>query len=626
MASKDLYDLVSKTIQDGDNKISKVQIGYTVDSYKSVLSALQKAQAQMSKSEAISDGYIVRNPIFARWTEMSSINLGGVVNQADGFVVDGSGNYETYRQQRVKFLPFMTFVVRVKDEKGEMKPHIANFDSHIETLNRGESIALGGKVAYPPKDIDENSCSSIAMAVGGMSNSCEIGIAVDLTDGTGTADAFFQKCYPKVYKEGIGGKLASRRALMAEIAFVGGNKANTLHARVIANSGNTPSGSVHNAYIPIPLLLTNEYMTLADVEINIGQLVRIGTSDCDYPFKGSKFNHKNCSLDGFTPQYFKDIIKNKLSVADTKVKFASASQGDNFGYIRFYIDKEKEAQISDCLAIDIPEEYKVEIFKGIGEADIAEKVIGYETGTTSSAFQFSDEGMYYPEDILKPMGISREQFTKSLQIVWDAEGGKIQGDWSLCEDVGDGAGISYGAYQWTEKSGLLARLVKKYLEKKRLQGELIGDDATLAGCPLGSGSWSQNTLVHDLGIMSALKGVAHDPLMIQSQHELFVETRVQPAVEKMKKCGMTSALGYASWAYIINHGWSTSYYAPIIAAQGEAAKCEALVSAHIRRLQTLSNWDKYKNGWMVIFNAYLKAARNNNINLDIPQKWRNYII
>ena len=42
MASKDLYDLVSKTIQDGDNKISKVQIGYTVDSYKSVLSALQK--------------------------------------------------------------------------------------------------------------------------------------------------------------------------------------------------------------------------------------------------------------------------------------------------------------------------------------------------------------------------------------------------------------------------------------------------------------------------------------------------------------------------------------------------------------------------------------------------------
>lgn len=386
MASKDLYDLVSKTIQDGDNKISKVQIGYTVDSYKSVLSALQKAQAQMSKSEPISDGYIVRNPIFARWTEMSSINLGGVVNQADGFVVDGSGNYETYRQQRVKFLPFMTFVVRVKDENGEMKPHIASFDSHIETLNRGESIALGGKVAYPPKDIDENSCSSIAMAVGGMSNSCEIGIAVDLTEGTGTPDVFFQKCYPKVYKEGIGGKLASRRALMAEIAFVGGNKANTLHARVIANSGNTPSGSVHNAYIPIPLLLTNEYMTLADVEINIGQLVRIGTSDCDYPFKDSNFNHKNCSLDGFTPQYFKDIIKNKLSVADTKVKFASASQGDNFGYIRFYIDKEKEAQISDCLAIDIPEEYKVEIFKGIGEADIAEKVIGYETGTTSYAF------------------------------------------------------------------------------------------------------------------------------------------------------------------------------------------------------------------------------------------------
>ena len=50
MASKDLYDLVSKTIQDGDSKISKVQIGYTVDSYKGVLSALKNIKDNTVRS------------------------------------------------------------------------------------------------------------------------------------------------------------------------------------------------------------------------------------------------------------------------------------------------------------------------------------------------------------------------------------------------------------------------------------------------------------------------------------------------------------------------------------------------------------------------------------------------
>ena len=50
MSTKDLYDLVSKTTKNNESKINKVQIGYTVDSYKGVLSALKNVAANGVRS------------------------------------------------------------------------------------------------------------------------------------------------------------------------------------------------------------------------------------------------------------------------------------------------------------------------------------------------------------------------------------------------------------------------------------------------------------------------------------------------------------------------------------------------------------------------------------------------
>ena len=409
-SGEDLYSLVSKTTENSsENKISKVQFGYTVDSYKGVLNALQQAQARMAAEAANGSGSETsggntKSPIFARWTEMGSINIGGVVNEADGFVVDETGNFEKYRQQQVIFLPFMPFVVEVEDDKQQKKPHLACFDSNNTSLNSGVSVARGAKIAFPPHVIDETVCDKIGVTVGGMSNSCEIGVAVDLSDGTGTPDAFFNKCYNKIYKVGMSGKLAARRALMVEIAFVNGSTANTMHARVIANSGVRPGGRAHAIYIPIPVLLTEEYDTLAQVYIENGEQKLVG-KDVAYPFKGSMYNHLDASLTDFTPQYLKDIAKKQLQVPNCSCSFHSttAQNHKNFGYIRFYIDKEKEAQIKDCLAGEIPNEYRSEIFKGTKEAKMGEKIIGYRDGSVSGALglgaaaqgQKNDSAFYY---------------------------------------------------------------------------------------------------------------------------------------------------------------------------------------------------------------------------------------
>ena len=120
---EDLYSMVTKNTRDNDNSnlVPKVQFGYSVDNYKGVLAALQQAQAaqaaQSNSSGGATDGGSVRNPIFARWTEMGSINVTNAGFYPDGFVVDGSNDFEKYRQQRVRFLPFMSFVVESEDEK-----------------------------------------------------------------------------------------------------------------------------------------------------------------------------------------------------------------------------------------------------------------------------------------------------------------------------------------------------------------------------------------------------------------------------------------------------------------------------------------------------------------------------
>ena len=103
---------------------------------------------------------------------------------------------------------------------------------------------------------------------------------------------------------------------------------------------------------------------------------------------------------------------------------------------------------------------------------------------------------------------------------------------------------------------------------------------------------------------------------------------------------MKSALGLHLWMHYINQGWSVDYKTPVKNANGEQAKCLALVNAHETRLRNLpaktftrsdgskvyeTPWEHWK-GWRNYIAIHKRAVESNNINLDKPQKWKNSTI
>jgi hypothetical protein len=72
---ENLYNLVNKTMSN-DTKLSKVQFGYTVDTYNGVLEALYNARAKLVKTSggagagATGSSSGEPNAIYKRWTEL----------------------------------------------------------------------------------------------------------------------------------------------------------------------------------------------------------------------------------------------------------------------------------------------------------------------------------------------------------------------------------------------------------------------------------------------------------------------------------------------------------------------------------------------------------------------------
>jgi hypothetical protein len=191
---ENLYNLVSNTTSSTDRQ-SKIQIGYTVDNYNGVLAALQRARAQVAAQGGAGGaggegggGTVEKRPIFKRWTNLNSITKVGNSVRGDGFVIDDTNNPEVFRQQQVRVLGYMPFVVSIPDENGASKPNLVYFEAKRGTLNKG--ISVKGKHTFPNVPMTKEDCDSAGVHLGSIENPFEIGIGVDLTDG-GTADAFF---------------------------------------------------------------------------------------------------------------------------------------------------------------------------------------------------------------------------------------------------------------------------------------------------------------------------------------------------------------------------------------------------------------------------------------------------
>ena len=468
---ENLYSLVNKTVGN-DTKLSKVQFGYTVDTYNGVLEALYNAKlklVQKTGAGGTTSGEIGQGKaIWKRWTELSSIEIGGVVS-GDGFVVGEGNDYEKYRQQQVIIQPYMPFVVE-RDKDGKRMPYYVPYvtqNARLDTIGQ----AASGKHTLPVKDMDPEKCKSFAVGLGSISNPFEIGIAVDLEEG-GTADTFFEKCYNKIYSKGCAAKLARIHALYAEVAFPHSGNADAVNIRVSVNKGVSEDGKAHTIYFPLPLLLTNTFNTLGQVKVNFGdKWCAVGESDCSYPFANSKFSHLDATLDGYTPQYVKDIVGDSsrvLEVGSTNCTVSYESQTYSLGsgegcYIRFYIDKEKEAEALKVLEKDsIPEEYQNEIFRGKREAKMFKEIIGYEQsgGGYGSLTAERDFWTEVGKSLINPLTTEQVIAAVNVQGKWESGG-----QWDKWIIGKDSEGVSAGKFQCTQRAGGI-RKWKKHLLKR----------------------------------------------------------------------------------------------------------------------------------------------------------------
>lgn len=116
--------------------------------------------------------------------------------------------------------------------------------------------------------------------------------------------------------------------------------------------------------------------------------------------------------------------------------------------------------------------------------------------------------------------------------------------YSTCVLLKDGAGISYGKHQCTDKAGSLDLVVRRYIEFKgehaaelvKYQERLTANDSAKVDPAGPYPAWL-------VDLIAVLKKAGRDPLMQQAQDAVFDEVYFAPAVKHANALGLKTALG-----------------------------------------------------------------------------------
>jgi chitosanase len=117
--------------------------------------------------------------------------------------------------------------------------------------------------------------------------------------------------------------------------------------------------------------------------------------------------------------------------------------------------------------------------------------------------------------------------------------------YSTCTILSDGAGISYGKHQATDRAGSLDKIVKQYITEggthaSKLQPYVnqLGQNATANMTMSTAPQWAKD-------LVNLLKEAGKDPKMQAAQDAVFDADYWLPAVNAAKAAGLQTALGHA---------------------------------------------------------------------------------
>ena len=227
------------------------------------------------------------------------------------------------------------------------------------------------------------------------------------------------------------------------------------------------------------------------------------------------------------------------------------------------------------------------------------------------------------------MGSEADRIAKAIVHVFET--GTAKPDYGACSILSDGAGISYGASQATDKADSLDTIVFSYIDKGGRLGEKLRpyldgldlDDSAKVD-PNAPKTWP--TWLHDL--IRLLKEAGADPVMMTVQDRIFDERYLAPAKRMCEEMGLHTPLALAVvYDTCIQSGVGgvanirkRFAEAPPSRGGNEVAWVKAYIAARKKWLAAFSNPLVQKTVYRM--EAFEKIVAEGNWNLNAPLKVR----
>jgi chitosanase len=223
-----------------------------------------------------------------------------------------------------------------------------------------------------------------------------------------------------------------------------------------------------------------------------------------------------------------------------------------------------------------------------------------------------------------PVSESQKKVIDSVLSIFETGRLPTPSAYSTCAILTDGAGISYGKHQCTDRSGSLDKIVDLYITRGGKQAEelkqfvpKLATNETAKVDPRNVPSWAKY-------LMGVLKTAGADPVMQSCQDEVFDANYWIPALGHVNQIGLKTAMGaLVIYDTCIHSG--PGGVAIIRARFPEAAPCnggdeKAWVSAYVnaRREWLAANKNPIVQGTVYRMDALREIIRTGNWDLSTP--------
>lgn len=469
---KSLYQLVHQGLKDSVNK-GKTPIGYTVGSYKGVLQALRKAKVVYKEVLSQTANIANVNTSTISYTKLTQLGIGGIEDQ-NGFIDIGS---EPSYQAHCELKDYMSFMLDIDTQNGSLRDYVSvqkpTPDSHAA---KGHTLSSGNNIVFPPAInlLADDTFKKLCQGVGGESQPLKIGIGIS-TRYLGVN--FFKHFFPENdadWAQKNVETIAGKGWLKAEVLLpTSKSNARVLHTQVtVCHESATPpvvrdeeTGEVkakYQAWLPIPLLLLNDFKSLAKIQVKTGNASGasfVGEDGVSFPLANNHYSHVNATIQGFTPKFLKPYLKG----SGQKYILYSGASLCNKGVstkarIRLYLSRNAtEFVIRNVLhGKEMPEKWQKQLFNGQASPDSITETVEI----VGRLADVSIDVMNYLRAVANEIGsgMTAELLMKFITCVGYWETGAVNG-WDFWGIVGggrkgtDGAGYNAGIFSLTQAHG-----------------------------------------------------------------------------------------------------------------------------------------------------------------------------